>query len=615
METFETIKTTFENSGLSSILLERIVNEQIDSGIKLLKSIRQRYNTSRDSESPYNSEDEYIENAIKNQLYEIFNFINGFQMYGFNKKLILSKHTISLKLSNYIKQFSNDELNIINIDENSLLSYNKDILILGDPGSGKTTFLRRFLWNFLNSNTLSHPILIKISEIGNNENIFLKIGKILGLKIEEKRDNKGNIIYEDGNKLYTVDEKELNSLIIDILNENNFILLFDGLDEVKADIKDIIENNLYEILNKKNDCSKIILTNRSGNYLRTFPRLDIFEMQDLNDSQIDEVTFNFLENRDLSNTFIKQLNASTYKGTARKPLFLFNLLILFSESNNLPKKSIDVYNRLIQLLVYQWDKERGNINRVSIYGSNFDNLKKLEFLKELAFQLLFKQQNKEFSNLDLKLAFENINILEYGLTKNAQETVIKEIESHNGLVIKIGFDKYKFYHLTIQEFLCADYLNDSSVIKSNFDNYIKSYPEPIGVLVAIKKDSSDFFSSLISFYDKNELEGINEKFSIILYRALIENANFNYSIDLGFSLLYLFTCKNSATEDIYINFIKNNEYVKSSVLNALKFYKEDDYQFDGTKYKSFRLVSNPKIKINNLHFYHKIILPKSLFEI
>ena len=147
------------------------------------------------------------------------------------------------------------------------------------------------------------------------------------------------------------------------------------------------------------------------------------------------------------------------------------------------------------------------------------------------------------------------------------------------------------------------------------DNYIKSYPEPIGVLVAIKKDSSDFFSSLISFYDKNELEGINEKFSIILYRALIENANFNYSIDLGFSLLYLFTCKNSATEDIYINFIKNNEYVKSSVLNALKFYKEDDYQFDGTKYKSFRLVSNPKIKINNLHFYHKIILPKSLFEI
>ena len=325
METFETIKTTFENSGLSSILLERIVNEQIDSGIKLLKSIRQRYNTSRDSESPYNSEDEYIENAIKNQLYEIFNFINGFQMYGFNKKLILSKHTISLKLSNYIKQFSNDELNIINIDENSLLSYNKDILILGDPGSGKTTFLRRFLWNFLNSNTLSHPILIKISEIGNNENIFLKIGKILGLKIEEKRDNKGNIIYEDGNKLYTVDEKELNSLIIDILNENNFILLFDGLDEVKADIKDIIENNLYEILNKKNDCSKIILTNRSGNYLRTFPRLDIFEMQDLNDSQIDEVTFNFLENRDLSNTFIKQLNASTYKGTARKPLFLFNL--------------------------------------------------------------------------------------------------------------------------------------------------------------------------------------------------------------------------------------------------------------------------------------------------
>ena len=487
METFETIKTTFENSGLSSILLERIVNEQIDSGIKLLKSIRQRYNTSRDSESPYNSEDEYIENAIKNQLYEIFNFINGFQMYGFNKKLILSKHTISLKLSNYIKQFSNDELNIINIDENSLLSYNKDILILGDPGSGKTTFLRRFLWNFLNSNTLSHPILIKISEIGNNENIFLKIGKILGLKIEEKRDNKGNIIYEDGNKLYTVDEKELNSLIIDILNENNFILLFDGLDEVKADIKDIIENNLYEILNKKNDCSKIILTNRSGNYLRTFPRLDIFEMQDLNDSQIDEVTFNFLENRDLSNTFIKQLNASTYKGTARKPLFLFNLLILFSESNNLPKKSIDVYNRLIQLLVYQWDKERGNINRVSIYGSNFDNLKKLEFLKELAFQLLFKQQNKEFSNLDLKLAFENINILEYGLTKNAQETVIKEIESHNGLVIKIGFDKYKFYHLTIQEFLCADYLNDSSVIKSNFDNYIKSYPEPIGVLVAIKR--------------------------------------------------------------------------------------------------------------------------------
>ncbi len=40
-----------------------------------------------------------------------------------------------------------------------------------------------------------------------------------------------------------------------------------------------------------------------------------------------------------------------------------------------------------------------------------------------------------------------------------------------------------------------------------------------------------------------------------------------------------------------------------------------EHVLDGTKYKSFRLVSNPKIKINNLHFYHKIILPKSLFEI
>jgi len=51
--------------------------------------------------------------------------------------------------------------------------------------------------------------------------------------------------------------------------------------------------------------------------------------------------------------------------------------------------------------------------------------------------------------------------LAYDLPKNQFSEILGEIETHTGIVVAAGFDRFEFALLSVQEYLCANYISRS----------------------------------------------------------------------------------------------------------------------------------------------------------
>jgi predicted NACHT family NTPase len=226
--------------------------------------------------------------------------------------------------------------------------------------------------------------------------------------------------------------------ICHFLNEAGIILILDGYDEIKSEIKLQITNEIEIISERQTANSKIIISCRSGDYHRTLRYFSICEICPLDLPQIKEIVTKWLKD---PNLFFHELNNKPYYELANRPLFLGQLLLLFNQKGELPNTAADVYERIITLLIKKWDDDR-NIQRKSVY-SNFENEDKQKFLQGLSYVLTYSIKTKVFNRKTLNHAYLKIH-KKYDLPKEDSETVADEIESHNGLVVKSFYDNYEF---------------------------------------------------------------------------------------------------------------------------------------------------------------------------
>ena len=157
------------------------------------------------------------------------------------------------------------------------------------------------------------------------------------------------------------------------------------MDELKPELFDPIQEQIKEIGIKLLN-SKIIITSRPNYIKLSYPNFSIYEVGQLSVPQIKLLSKLWIKDYSV---FIKQLEKKSYFELANRPLFLCFLILLYIENKKegetkLPKSSKDVYEQIIELLVFKWDKER-DIIRKSKY-SDFDERKKVRFLSHLSFR-------------------------------------------------------------------------------------------------------------------------------------------------------------------------------------------------------------------------------------
>lgn len=421
---------------------------------------------------------------------------------------------------------------------------NKHIALLGQVGSGKTTSLKflcqSLLYNegFFASN-FSYPIVIKLNDFNSlsRENeyskniIFNSLIKILGIKFDyQNLDEKAIEVFKE-------------NVVIEFLNENNILLLLDGFDEIIFQTRREVVITEFEKLISSVKLSKIILTSRSSDFKYSFPNVSVYELCPLTDSQILTFANRWLEDAVQAEDFITKIKKSPFYDTAIRPLTIAHLCAIYERNKNIPEKPKTVYKKIVMLLLEEWNLQR-NINRISRY-SKFENDRKFEFLSSLAYNLTISNNTNSFTNNDLISVYQKI-YHDFDLESNEMLAVINELESHNGLILQSGFQKFEFAHKSIQEYLSAEYIVKLPVIPDSRQTVIK-LPNEFAVAISISSRPSEYF---IEFVDNRivPMKLASQFIKPFVNRLLLEKVDFNKQINVAVSALLLYS--------IYIKAIK-----------------------------------------------------------
>ncbi|MBD2355778.1 NACHT domain-containing NTPase [Tolypothrix sp. FACHB-123] len=334
----------------------------------------------------------------------------------------------------------------------AVLQYSK-LMVLGKPGSGKTTFLQSIAIScnqgLFQSDCL--PIFINLKNLA-----------------EDTKDlPHTNLVSYIHNSFahFNITEQE----IITILSQGKVLILLDALDEVSEEDSERITKNIRQFIENFHQ-NKIIITCRIAAQHYRFQGFIEVEIADFTKLQI--ITFAYkwflviakkppAKAQELAHKFMQKLelpeNAPILE-LAATPILLNLTCLLFQFAEDFPAQRAELYKQGLDLLLIRWDEARG-IKRDRVYR-NLSLLQKIKLLSHIAAITFAQGQYFLPENKMRQLIADYLSQLPQS-TKDADalelesEAVLKSIEAQHGLLIERARGIYSFSHLTFQEYFTA----------------------------------------------------------------------------------------------------------------------------------------------------------------
>lgn len=526
-----------------------------------------------------------------------------------------------------------DDEEIMTIPLKKILSHtHKHIALLGQVGAGKTTSMKTlcnsvFYDESFHKDDFKLPVLIRFRDFNsikrekdNVSLIFQKLRDIFCVQIDLK--NAGE---EDHDYV----ENVRNRFVIDILNTIPILLILDGFDELsyKKDREIILRE--IDVLAQSVEMSRMIITSRPSDFNYSFENISKFDIAPLSEHQIVEFSEKWLKNDSLSEEFMNQIQKSPFYDTSIKPLNLAHLCAIYERIGRIPDKPKTVYRKLINLLLEEWDEQR-RIHRKSKYA-NFETDRKVEFLSALSFKLTANSVSQVFSKGELKKYYLEL-YEDFDLERVEMNDVVSEVESHTGLIIQSGYDRYEFAHKSLQEFLSAEYIVKLPSIPTS-NRVLSRLPNELAIAVAISSNPSEYFYSLVAIMTSSKLF---HKIPIgaFISRLLLEKPDFKQSDKLGTAFITLYSGyleggtkdKNRGQLKLFIldDLITEFEELIKLILKRTAFTgilekynfasKIDDADTDGIAvYHLDDEAKREGIDAENVYFNTRVIYPKKLY--
>ncbi|MEE3716304.1 NACHT domain-containing protein [Tumidithrix elongata RA019] len=331
------------------------------------------------------------------------------------------------------------ELKKPRIDGLKAVSQAERLMILGRPGSGKTTFL-------------------KYLAIMNNAGEFEPDHATIFVTLQYYAGENGSLIQFIDKQWEACDINTPNALE-SILRAGRALVLLDGLDEVLRESRMDMIREIESFANTY-EKTRIVVTCRIAAEEYIFPRFKVAQVAEFDEAQIRSFVEKWFANDiEKSNQFFAKLNERPrINHQAPNPLLLTLLCLIFAERNDFYESRALLYEKGIELLMERWDNSRSK-KRDEIY-KRLSTQRKEEMLSQLAFETF--QENLLVFRRDraANTIAEYIKDLRYeigdreALLTNGRE-ILTSIESQHGLLTQRFDGFYSFSHLTFHEYLTA----------------------------------------------------------------------------------------------------------------------------------------------------------------
>ncbi len=347
----------------------------------------------------------------------------------------------------YAKLFKSQKISLRSIRE--VFEKFQSFVLLGEPGAGKTTTLRRFALEIAQKRLESQAVPIPL---------FVHLSKW--------RDEPTPLDF-------VCTEWPLSGDVGNLLKTGNIMLFMDGLNEMGAD--GARKGELLKKWFESPDAPKrIVLTCRAANYTDDlqFKDLSVVLLKELDYEKILQLSKYYI-NKDLD-TFLDHMVPKNYSSSqndriferlARNPYMLRAMIHIyeFSPSEHLPRNSGALFHRLIQAL---WSREekRATIGNIP-FNDVYDALATLAFkivdedkpteipekyaIRKIAYALALwaNEKNDETISQLPKLTVEAVRY-----TKDLLKV------GKNASFIEICDERVNFYHQLILEYFAASYM-------------------------------------------------------------------------------------------------------------------------------------------------------------
>lgn len=331
-----------------------------------------------------------------------------------------------------------DPLTGIKITEHSweAAKHKSRVIIVGDPGAGKTTCMRKWTLDLVSSSVNQStkqtiPIYIQLRQWQDNTDVLDNVRREL--------DKQGGSF--------------LASNLMQLIESGRLLIMLDGLDELQTPLQERARNSIIDVASRYSRLG-LIVTMRKFGYHWYFPGFSHLQIKPFSETAIKEWTCQRLyDDSDKSwKIFFSHLQEQPeLLELVRNPLMLTMAVYVYKRRSLVPQNRSTLIGNYIEALVDLWDMVRGVTRSTEIFASPSY---KYSSLCRIAFSL--QQSGKtSFTRRDF------IELEKRHMEENDAEEMLSVLIKHTGLFTKSehqGVEEWSFQNRSIAEYLTARYI-------------------------------------------------------------------------------------------------------------------------------------------------------------
>ena len=354
------------------------------------------------------------------------------------------------------------------------LRENRRLVILGDPGSGKSILLKFRALTYARGRACIRekfgidedrlPILVPIAAYG------------------EAVAQNANLSFEDFVKAANFNPRPPCEVVEDVLERGECLLLLDGLDEV-LDIgaRMHVSRQIEQFTRTCAQGNRVVVTSRIAGYQRVGFAGDCahLTLQPFGEEEIRAFVRNW------SDAYEQSINSTDWEPRADQrasalsdailsrpdiqrlasnPLLVTILSLIHQQGTRLPNQRVELYRLCVEALAETWQRARSLYHPIDLYlGPRLlDERYVVGILAPIAFWLFEHRPTGLLYRTELERQIAEWMVTQEGVKKTDAPSLahqfVELIREQSGLLIERGQDLFDFLHPTFKEYLAARHL-------------------------------------------------------------------------------------------------------------------------------------------------------------